>query len=92
LPGVSLGHLRAALMSMGLAVAAGCGLIWAKSAMVGTPAIVQPMTPRITARVMDRYAQPAEHRLRLELAFAEPGSGRPILARSRHARRARQPG
>jgi ComEC/Rec2-related protein len=81
LPGVSLGHLRAALMSMGLAVAAGCGLIWAKSAMVGTPAIVQPMTPRITARVMDRYAQPAEHRLRLELAFAEPGSGRPILAR-----------
>lgn len=81
LQGVSLGHLRAALMSMGLAVAAGCGLIWAKSAMVGTPAIVQPMTPRITARVMDRYAQPAEHRLRLELAFAEPGSGRPILAR-----------
>lgn len=89
---VSYGHLRGALAGMGLAVAAGCGLIWAKSAFVGTPAIVQPMAPMITARVMDRYAQPAEHRLRLELAFAEPGSNRPILARLSMPEGADRPG
>jgi competence protein ComEC len=91
-PAVSYGLLRGALAGMGLAVAAGCALIWAKSALVGTPAIVQPMAPVITARVMDRYAQPADHRLRLELAFAEPGSGRPILARLSMPEGADRPG
>lgn len=75
------GHLRLAVAGMGLAVAAGCGVIWAKSAMIGTPPIAGPMVPVLTGRVLDRYDQGAEHRVRLELATREPGTGRAIRIR-----------
>jgi competence protein ComEC len=74
------GHLRLAVAAMALAISAGCAVIWAKSALVGTPPIAAPVTVSVTARVLDRYAQPADHKLRLQLAFIEPGGTRPIRA------------
>ena len=63
------------------AVAAGCGVIWAKSAMVGTPPIAGPMTSVLSGRVLDRYDQGGEHKVRLDIATREPGSGRAIRVR-----------
>ena len=64
-----------------LVLAAGCGLIWAKSALVGVPAIDQPMVRQITATVLDRVEQPAEKRVRLILATRNPDNGKPIKIR-----------
>jgi competence protein ComEC len=75
------GHLRLAVAGMGLAVAAGCGVIWAKSAMIGTPPITGPMVSVLTGRVLDRYDQGAEHKVRLEIATREPETGRAIRVR-----------
>jgi len=74
------GHLRLAVVSMALAISAGCAVVWAKSALVGTPPIAAPVTTTIKGRVLDRYAQPAEHKLRLTVAFREGGGTRPIRA------------
>lgn len=74
-------HLRQAIIAVGLMLAAGCGTIWAKSTLVGTPPIAHPMAPEITGRVLDRYAQPAENRVRLVLALREPRTDRPIRVR-----------
>jgi len=83
---------RMALCSMALMVAAGCAVVWAKSWLVGTPAIAQPMVPRLNALVLDRFAQPAEGRIRLILAVREPGSGRAIRVRVALPVRADHPG
>ena len=76
-----LPHLRQALIAVGLLLAAGCATIWAKSTVVGTPPIAHPMAPEITGRVLDRYAQPAENRVRLVLALREPRTNRAIRVR-----------
>ncbi len=73
-----LPYTRLAIMTMGLAVAAGCITVWTKSTVVGTPPIAHAMAPIITGRVLNRIDEPAEHRLRLVLATREPRTGRAI--------------
>ena len=73
--------IRIASMTMAAMVAAGLGLVWAKSAMVGAPAIARPLVAPFEATVLAREEQPAEDRVRLVLATREPGSGRAIRVR-----------
>ncbi|MGH6786244.1 MAG: ComEC/Rec2 family competence protein [Novosphingobium sp.] len=74
-------YLRQAVAALTLAVALGCGAVWAKSALVGTPAIARPLVTELTATVLTREEQPAEARVRLVLAMREPGTGRAIRVR-----------
>lgn len=74
-------HLRAALVAMALMAGAGCAVVWAKSALVGTPAIPYPMAGAVKAQVLDRYEQPAEARVRLVLALRAAGGERAIKVR-----------
>jgi competence protein ComEC len=74
-------YLREALGAVPLLVAAGCAVVWMKSAQVGEPAIARPVVAQLTATVLDREERPAEGRVRLLLATREPGSGRAIRAR-----------
>jgi competence protein ComEC len=64
---------RQALMLMPLALAAGCGTVWAKSALVGQPAIERPVVGWIEGKVIERQEQPANERIRLTLAARLPG-------------------
>jgi competence protein ComEC len=76
-----LPFLRLALASMAAMIAAGCLVVWAKSAMVGAPAIERPMAGTFVARVLDREDQPAEGRVRLVLALRLPDGGRAVRVR-----------
>ena len=73
--------LRQALVAMPLLVAAGCLVVWTKSAQVGMPAIARPVGAEIRGRVLEREEQPAEGRVRLLLAAREPGGVRAIRVR-----------
>jgi competence protein ComEC len=74
-------YLRQALAVAALALAAGCALVWAKSALVGAAPIARPTVTTIEGRLLERREQPAEHRVRLLMATREPGSGRAIRVR-----------
>lgn len=74
-------YLRLALIAIGGTVAAGCVVVWSKSALVGSPAIERPMVAALTGRLLSREDQPARERIRLVMATREPGSGRPIAIR-----------
>lgn len=74
-------YLRLAMASMALATAAGCGTVWVKSALVGTPPIARPLVPVLVGKVLDRDVQTSQERVRLMLATTEPGSGRSIRVR-----------
>ncbi len=76
-----LPFLRQALVAMPLLVAAGCLVVWTKSAQVGMPAIARPVVAEIRGRVLEREEQPAEGRVRLLLAAREPGGVRAIRVR-----------
>lgn len=76
-----LPYLRQALASVSLAVAAGCLVVWAKSALVGAPPIDRPLFGVFTATVLEREEQPAEGRVRLVVAMRDPASGRAIRVR-----------
>lgn len=73
--------LRQALAAMTLAVAAGCAIVWMKSALVGQPPIARPAVAEISGTVVGRQEQPAERRVRLMLQTREPGTGRAIKVR-----------
>lgn len=73
--------LRLALIVVPGAVALGSLTVWAKSAMVGAPAIERPVVTELTGKVLGREDQPAEDRVRLLLATREPGTNRPIVVR-----------
>lgn len=73
--------LRLAVAAMLGMAAAGCGVVWAKSALVGAAPIERPMVAPIEASVVAREEQPAQGRVRLVLAMREPGSGRAIRVR-----------
>lgn len=85
-------HLRMAVLSMGLMVAAGCATVWSKSAMVGTPPISHAMAPLLVGRVLDRLDEPAESRVRLTLAAREPRTNRVIRVRVNLAATSDRPG
>lgn len=74
-------YLRLALIIVPGAIALGCLTVWAKSAMVGAPAIERPIVTELTGKVLGREDQPAQDRVRLLLATREPGTERPIIVR-----------
>jgi competence protein ComEC len=86
------GHLRLGIAAMALAISAGCGVVWLKSSLIGTPPVAGVETVDIRGRILDRYAQPAQHKLRLELAFREPATNRAIRAVLTMPDHADQPG
>jgi competence protein ComEC len=74
-------HILTACVAVGLLVAAGVGIAWARSEMVGAPALDRPGSVQLTGRVLERIEQPAEERVRLVLAAREPRSGEAIKVR-----------
>lgn len=67
-------YLRIALASGALAVAAGCGIVWTKSALLGTPGISRPLVGAITGQVLAREDRPADNQVRLIVAARLPGA------------------
>ncbi len=70
-----------AALSVGLALAAGTALVWARSAMVGAEPIPHPRFELIDGRILEREEQPAEDRVRLVLAARDAESGRAVAYR-----------
>ena len=57
-----------------LAVGAGTANVWARSDMVGAPAIEYPQVRMLDARILEREEQPARERIRLVLATRLDGT------------------
>jgi competence protein ComEC len=74
-------ELLRSLAAVGLAVAAGILVVWARSALVGVPALERPASIVLTGHVLERIEQPAEDRIRLVLATREPGGERAVKIR-----------
>jgi competence protein ComEC len=66
-------ELSRAAVAVGLALAGGLLVIWARSAIIGVPAIERPVSTMIAGRILQRIEQPAEDRVRLVLATRLPG-------------------
>ncbi|MCB2063971.1 MAG: ComEC/Rec2 family competence protein [Novosphingobium sp.] len=64
--------LRQAFLLLPLAIVAGMGTVWAKSALVGQPAIERPMVVWIEGKVLEREEQSAQDRVRLTVATRLP--------------------
>lgn len=77
----SFPYTRQAVAAVALLIAAGCGVIWLKSTLVGAPAIARPTVATITGTVLRRQEQPADQRFRLLMAVREPETGRAIRVR-----------
>jgi competence protein ComEC len=73
--------VRLACGAIALAFMLGIALVWARSSMVGTPAIERPYIGPIEGRILDRTEQPAEARVRLTLAIRAPGTERAVKVR-----------
>ncbi|MEQ8412620.1 MAG: ComEC/Rec2 family competence protein [Erythrobacter sp.] len=69
------GHLRRAMMALGLVFAAGVAVIWVRSGVVGAEAMDRPVIERVQGYVLEREDQPAEQRTRLTLAVRDSASG-----------------
>ena len=74
-------YLRQSLIVIPLVLAAGCALIWSKSALIGTPPIARPTVATIVGKVLSREERPAEARIRIVLAIREPGGTRAVRVR-----------
>ncbi|WP_248005849.1 ComEC/Rec2 family competence protein [Novosphingobium sp. HR1a] len=68
-------HLGRALSLLPLVVVAGCLVVWARSELVGQPAIERPLSGNFSAQVLAIESQPALGRDRLLLAMRDPLSG-----------------
>lgn len=77
----ALPYLRQAVASLALVCAAGLGLVWAKSELVGKRAIEATFAGEVAGTVIAREEQPAQDRVRLILAIRDPREGRPIRVR-----------
>ena len=73
--------LRLAAVALGICFLLGMAVIWARSELVGAPAIARPYIGPVEGRILAREEQPAEGRVRLTLAVREPGSGRAVRVR-----------
>ncbi|MEZ5682371.1 MAG: ComEC/Rec2 family competence protein [Erythrobacter sp.] len=73
--------ILAATVSLSTACAAGVGVVWARSSLVGTEPIATPRFERIDARILSREEQPADDRVRLVVAAREPLTGRALAYR-----------
>lgn len=85
-------RLCRSVMAMAAALVCGCGLVWAKSELVGTAPIAHPMASVFVARVLDRYEEPAFNDVRLTLATREPRTERAIRIHVRVGARDDRPG
>lgn len=74
-------HLLTAMVAAGVLAAAGLGIAWARSELVGAEPLTRPVSATIEGRVLERIDQPAEDRVRLVLATREPGAERAIKVR-----------
>jgi len=74
-------HLLAAFVAVGILTAAGLGIAWSRSELVGTEPLERPVSTTIEGRVLERIEQPAEGRVRLVLATREPGGERAVKVR-----------
>lgn len=63
-----------AIAALALALAAGCGTVWIKSALTGTPGLERPLGGSLTGVVLAREEQPADGRVRLVLAMRDPAA------------------
>lgn len=79
--GSSRVHLRLALVSLGLCIAAGVGAVWVKSEMIGAEPIARPGVSTLDGLILDRIEQPAEDRVRLVLATRNAEDGKAIKVR-----------
>ncbi|MCL6251933.1 ComEC family competence protein [Altererythrobacter sp. KTW20L] len=75
------GRLMVACLSLAFVFAAGVGVIWARSTLVGVPGIERPFYGEFDARILDRIEQPAEARTRLVLAMRHPETGEAMRVR-----------
>ena len=73
--------LALALLAIGLGIALGIALIWARSATVGAPAIEYPQVRTMQARILEREEQPARERVRLVLAARDAEGAEAIKLR-----------
>ena len=74
-------HLLTAVVAIGLLAAAGLGIAWARSELVGAEPLTRPVSTTIEGRVLERIEQPAEGRVRLVLATRDPSGERAIKVR-----------
>ncbi len=74
-------HTMTAGIALGLLFAAGIAVVWARSSLVGAPAIERPMAGTLDGRVLQRIEQPAEGRVRLVLATRNPRDGEAVKVR-----------
>ena len=72
---------RQALTIVPLVIAAGCATVWAKSGLVGQPAIERPQVSQFQAHVIDREEQPSRQRVRLVLATRLQETAGPVKVR-----------
>jgi competence protein ComEC len=68
-------------VALGLALATGVSIAWARSEIAGAEPIARPLSATIEGRVLERIEQPAEDRVRLVLAVREPETERAIKVR-----------
>ncbi len=68
-------HLFWACSAVGILVALGVALIWARSELVGVQALERPVAMQVEGRVLERIEQPADDRVRLVLAIRHPDTG-----------------
>src|SRR5690606_36308126 len=74
-------HVLAAVVSVGLLMAAGLGIVWTRSALTGAEPIDRALSTPLAGRVLERIVQPAEGRVRIVLATRLPGEERAIKVR-----------
>lgn len=74
-------RLTNAAVAIGLLVAAGVMVIWARAEMVGAQATERPLSAELSGRILERIDQPAEERVRLVLATRHPETAEPIKVR-----------
>lgn len=74
-------HILAAVVSLGLLMAAGLGIVWTRSALIGAEPIDRALSTHLSGRVLERIEQPAEDRVRIVLATRLPGEARAIKVR-----------
>lgn len=75
------GRARAAMVGLGLLMAAGCVLIWGKALLAGQPPLTRPVHAAFVARVIAVEPQPALGRSRLLLAPEDAALGLPARVR-----------
>ena len=68
-------YLLAATVATSLVIAAGIGLVWARSELIGAEPIEHPTFERLDARILEREDQPARERIRFVLAARDAEDG-----------------